>query len=77
MPANKYIWVRNNFSTMVSQLIDSVIFTFAAFLFVFEMPVLLEILLTTYLFKWIVAVCDTPFIYIAKIWKEKKLIPSV
>ena len=30
-PAKRHIWLRNNASTMVSQLIDSVIFTFIAF----------------------------------------------
>lgn len=57
------IWIRNNLSTMVSQLIDSVVFTFLAFYGTFEWPILLEILLTTYLLKWLVAVADTPFIY--------------
>jgi uncharacterized integral membrane protein (TIGR00697 family) len=59
----KLIWLRNNLSTMVSQLIDSIIFTFVAFYGVFELPVLFEILITTYFLKWIVAAADTPFIY--------------
>jgi uncharacterized integral membrane protein (TIGR00697 family) len=53
---------------MVSQAIDSVIFTTIAFWGVFPGKVLLEITFTTYLMKWIVAALDTPFLYIAKRW---------
>lgn len=60
------LWLRNNLSTLVSQLLDSVIFCLIAFWGVFETPVLLEIMVTTYLFKAIVALLDTPFIYLAK-----------
>ena len=73
-PGKKFIWLRNNASTMVSQLIDSVVFTLIAFAGVFELPVLVEILLTTYFFKWIVAAADTPFIYMARSWKDRGLV---
>lgn len=61
----KNLWIRNNLSTIVSQLIDSLIFTFIAFYGVFETSVLLEILITTYVLKFIVAAADTPFVYLA------------
>ncbi|MCK9241031.1 queuosine precursor transporter [Desulfocurvus sp.] len=60
------LWLRNNASTLVSQLLDSSIFCFIAFWGVFPWPVLLEILITTYLFKTIVALLDTPFLYVAR-----------
>lgn len=60
------LWLRNNASTLVSQLLDSAIFCIAAFWGVFPTGVLVEIFITTYLFKAVVAVFDTPFIYIAK-----------
>ncbi len=62
-PGLKKIWIRNNLSTMVSQLLDSLIFTFIAFYGKYELSILGEIFLTTYVLKWIVAVADTPFIY--------------
>ncbi len=67
-PAASFIWLRNNASTMVSQLIDSVVFTLAAFYGVFPVEVLLQIVLTTYVLKWVVAAADTPFIYLARRW---------
>ncbi|MFO8087873.1 MAG: queuosine precursor transporter [Bacteroidales bacterium] len=70
----KNIWLRNNLSTMVSQLIDSVIFTFIAFYGVYQMDVLIEIVLTTYFLKWIVAAADTPFVYIANKMKDRNIV---
>ena len=75
-PGTKMIWLRNNASTMISQLLDSVVFTFIAFIGVFPLPVLLEILLSTYFFKWIVAAMDTPFIYWAASLKRNGKIPD-
>lgn len=62
----RYLWLRNNITTMTSQLIDSVIFCSLAFWGVFPTRVFIEILLTTYFIKWGVAIIDTPFIYLAK-----------
>jgi len=67
LPSIKFLWLRNNASTMVSQLIDSVIFTFIAFWGLLPDNEFFEILITTYLLKWIVAMVDTPFLYLAKI----------
>lgn len=65
-PADRHLWIRNNLSTMVSQLFDSAIFVFIAFWGVFDSSVLGEIFITTYLLKWMVAAADTPFVYWAK-----------
>ena len=60
------LWLRNNGSTLTSQLIDTVIFTFIAFWGVYPGGVFLSILITTYLFKAVVALLDTPFMYWAR-----------
>lgn len=65
-PADRELWIRNNLSTMVSQLIDSAIFVLIAFYGVFETGILFEIFITTYLLKWVVAAADTPFVYLGK-----------
>lgn len=70
-PQKKFLWMRNNFSTMISQLIDSIVFCFIAFWGVFELDIFWSILWTTYIFKWIVAAADTPFLYIAKSMHDK------
>ncbi len=73
-PGRRTLWIRNNLSTMVSQLIDSLIFTFIAFYGVYDMKVFWDIVITTYILKFIVAICDTPFMYIARHWMEKGVI---
>ncbi len=65
-PSPRMLWVRNNLSTMVSQLMDSALFVLIAFWNVFDTRVLLEIFLTTYIFKWLIAAADTPFVYWAR-----------
>lgn len=70
-PSAKMIWLRNNASTIVSQLIDSVIFTLIAFYGVFDTEVLIQIVISTYVLKFVVAVLDTPFIYLAKKWFDE------
>ncbi|MRH42459.1 queuosine precursor transporter [Aquibacillus halophilus] len=71
LPEQKFLWIRNNGSTMVSQLIDTSIFCFIAFYGKYPIDIWLEIFISTYIIKFIVAVFDTPFLYIAKKFKEK------
>lgn len=68
LPGSRWLWLRNNASTMVSQLIDTLLFTMIAFYGVFPWSVLWQIMLTTYVLKWVVAALDTPFMYLAKHW---------
>jgi len=65
-PGSKTLWIRNNASTGVSQLLDSVLFSFIAFFGVFPLQVVLEITATTYILKVLVALADTPFVYVAR-----------
>lgn len=58
------LWIRNNLSTITSQCIDTIIFCSIAFIGVFAFPVVIQIAITTYIFKCIVALCDTPFVYL-------------
>ncbi len=68
----RYLWLRNNISTMTSQLLDNIIFTWIAFigffgLFgwnqLFEWNIVLQIFLVSYVMKLLVALFDTPFVY--------------
>lgn len=65
-PEHKHLWIRNNFSTMISQVIDSAVFVIIAFYGVFETSILFEVFLTTYFLKFLVAIADTPFVYWGK-----------
>lgn len=65
-PSDRALWIRNNGSTMISQLLDTLVFTSIAFLGEYPMAVWIQIFITTYVIKFIVAMIDTPFAYIAK-----------
>ncbi|ACS81754.1 queuosine precursor transporter [Maridesulfovibrio salexigens] len=62
----RHLWLRNNASTLFSQFLDSSVFCFVALWGLFPFDVWVEILFTTYLFKVIVAVMDTPFLYMGR-----------
>ena len=73
-PSTKLLWLRNNGSTLISQLLDSLIFSTIAFYGLYPTKVFLEIVLTTYLLKAVCALLDTPFIYLAKYLHSHHLI---
>jgi len=56
----RHLWLRNNLSTMISQLIDTVIFITIAFYGV--MPIG-QMIFGQWLIKCLIAVLDTPFVY--------------
>jgi len=67
----RHLWLRNCASTMVSQAIDTVVFCLVALWGLFDTATWLQILATTYILKFIVALVDTPFIYLAKRFSGK------
>ena len=62
----KYLWLRNNGSTMLSQLINSFLFTFGAFYGVHNIQTLINIFLSSYIIFLVLAVIDTIFLYWAR-----------
>jgi len=60
------LWLRNNLSTITSQLLDNTIFTLIAFVGVYSWESIVQIFLTALIMKTIVAACDTPFLYLAR-----------
>lgn len=67
-PAHNQLWIRNNGSTMVSQLVDTLIFCTIAFAGApgYGSKLWLSIFLSTYVIKFIVSLCSTPFLYAAR-----------
>ncbi len=62
----KHLWLRNTGSTVTSQTIDSVLFFTLAFYGTMPNNVFLEILLVGLTLKILIALLDTPFIYLSK-----------
>ena len=72
----KHLWLRNNVSTAVSQFIDTFIFIVFAFWLIpnlighsdmlLPLNVMIQIFITTYIFKLFVGAIDTAFIYVSR-----------
>ena len=69
----KMLWVRNNFSTFSSQFIDtfSVLFLLCSFK-VLPWEIFTELLISGFLFKVLIAALDTPLLYAAVWFFQKK-----
>lgn len=70
-PGFKNIWIRNGMSTLVSQLIDNLIFSLIAFVGVFPIHYLIEIFITSCILRTVIAIIDTPFVYWSVLIKPK------
>lgn len=60
------LWIRSNGSTMISSFVDTLIFCTIAFAGLYNWSVWFEILLTTYLAKFLLTAVSTPILYIAR-----------
>ncbi len=60
------LWIRNNGSTLVSQLVNSILYTFFAFYGIYEIDVLVNIVISSYIIFVITSICDTPVVYLAR-----------
>lgn len=67
----KKMWLRNNICTILCNGGENFLFYLIAFAGVMEMPVILSIALSATIIEILVALCDTPFLYISKKIKDK------
>ncbi len=66
-----FLWLRNNGSTLVSQLINVLAFNLLAFAGVFPWNTIVEILVFGYGIFIVTSLMDTPFVYLARRISEK------
>lgn len=67
--AKKYpdkLWLRNNVATIVANCSENYFFAFIAFLGIYDISTIISIATTSSILEMIIAVCDTPFLYLAK-----------
>lgn len=69
--SKKFLWLRNNGSTMISQLLNTVLYTFGAFWGMYDFPVLVSIAMASYVIFIVTSLADTPFVYLARKISEK------
>lgn len=66
---SRQLWIRSNGSTMVSSFVDTLIFCTIAFAGNYDWKVWVQILLTTYVAKFLLTAAGTPILYIARSFK--------
>ncbi|MEK5521763.1 queuosine precursor transporter [Heyndrickxia sp. FSL W8-0423] len=70
----KKLWLRNNASTMLSQLVDTTIFISIAFFGTMPVAALATLVFTQYVFKFLASIVATPFVYLlVKIIRKNKI----
>ncbi len=70
----KFLWLRNNLSTIISQFIDTTVFMFIAFYHMtpkFDASFIFSLIIPYWLFKIAFALLDTPIVY-GLVWWLKK-----
>lgn len=68
----RFLWVRNNGSTLISQILNTVLFTLFAFFGTYNASTLINIMLSSYVIYIVTSLCDTPFVYLARLIKDRK-----
>lgn len=68
----KFLWLRNNGSTLLSQLLNTILFTWGAFLGAHDTQTLISIACSSYIIFVITSLADTPFVYLARRLQCKK-----
>lgn len=68
----RFLWLRNNGSTLISQLINTLLFTFLAFFGTYDFGTLISIFFSSYIIYIFTSLLDTPVVYLARKIHEKK-----
>ena len=74
---NRFLWLRNNLSTILSSLVDNTVFSILAWIILNPNPetfynVIMIYILGTYILRIFIAFIDTPFMYLSKIFLPRK-----
>lgn len=60
------LWLRNNVATIISNCLENYLFTIFAFIGIYNFNDIIIIATTTTIIEIIIAICDTPFLYLSK-----------
>lgn len=62
----KFLWLRNNGSTLISQILNTALFTLFAFWGIYDFSTLVSIMISSYIIFIVTSLCDTPAVYISR-----------
>ncbi len=69
----RFLWLRNNGSTLISQILNTVLFTLFAFWGTYDTKTMLSIFASSYVIYIFTSLLDTPCVYIARRIHDKKV----
>ncbi len=72
--SKSFLWLRNNMSTMISQLINTILYNLLAFWGIYPTKTLISIIVSCYIIFFITSLLDTPFVYLARKIHEGKCV---
>ena len=68
-----FLWLRNNGSTLVSQIINTLLFTLLAFIGTYDTTTILSIFASSYIIFVFTSLLDTPCVYLARKISDKNI----
>lgn len=74
--SKSFLWLRNNGSTLISQIINTILFTIVAFAGKYDTVLLMDIMLSSYVIFIFTSLLDTPIVYLARKLKNNGKIPA-
>ncbi len=73
---DRFLWLRNNAATLISQAVNILLFTVIAFAGRYDGGTVLSLILSGYVVYIFTSLLDTPFVYISRVMKRRGWVPG-
>lgn len=70
----RFLWLRNNGSTLISQILNTLLFTLLAFWGQYDAKTIISIFLSSYVIYIFTSILDTPAVYLARKMHDKRVL---
>lgn len=64
--SSRFLWLRNNGSTLISQMLNTLLYSFGAFWGMYDTQTIISICLSSYVIFIVTSLADTPIVYLAR-----------
>lgn len=71
----RFLWLRNNAATLLSQVVNTVLFSLIAFAGWYDTSTVVSIMVSSYLVYVATSLLDTPFVYLSRLIKQRNRVP--
>ncbi len=67
----RFLWLRNNAATLLSQVVNTVLFTLIAFAGWYDTGTVISVMVSSYVIYVVTSLLDTPFVYLSRLMKRR------